>query len=339
MSISKHDVKIGIAGLGAIGRTHIERINNKLQGGRVVAATDATPAFGEQKAKEYGLKFFADEHAMLASGEVDALIVTAADNDHERFVMAAIKAGLPVFCEKPLAPDTDGCRRIIAAEMACGKRLVQVGFMRRYDPGYRQLKSMIDSGEYGVPLMIHSTHRNFGVDENYTTPMAISNTMIHDLDILRWLVGEDYAKVEMFFPKQTRHTHGKLLDPQIMTLTSKSGVRMDVECFVNCRVGYDIQCEVCCEEGFLRLPDLSTVQSLVNAARVSPICRDWSERFVEAYNVEIQAWIDLVHAGKADGPSSWDGLTAIIAGDAAQKAREVGHAVEIDIPECPEFYR
>lgn len=339
MSTIEHELKIGIAGLGAIGRTHIERINNKLHGGRVVAATDATPAFGEQKAKEYGLKFFADEHAMMKSGEVDALIVTAADNDHERFVMAAIKAGLPVFCEKPLAPETDGCRRIIEAEMAAGKRLVQVGFMRRYDPGYRQLKSMIDSGDYGVPLMIHSAHRNFTVDENYTTPMAISNTLIHEIDTLSWLIGEDYAKVEMAIPRQTRHTHGKLLDPQVMTLTSKSGVRMDVECFVNCRVGYDIQCEVCCEEGFLRLPDLSTVQSLVNAQRVSPICRDWSERFVEAYNVEIQEWINSVRSGKAGGPSSWDGLTAIIAADAAQKAREESRAIDIEIPECPELYR
>lgn len=333
------EVRIGIVGLGAIGRTHIDRINNKLQGGRVVAGTDASPEFGEKRAKEFGVKFFKDVDEMLKSGDIKALIVTAADKDHERFVMAGLKAGVYVFCEKPLAPDAAGCQRIVDAEIALGKRLVQVGYMRRYDPGYRQIKAMIDSGKYGKPLMMHSTHRNFTVDANYDTPMAISNTMIHDIDILRWLAGEEYAKVEMAIPKQTKHTHGKLLDPQVMILTSKSGVRMDVECFVNCRVGYDIQCEVVCEEGFLRLPDLATVQVLADATRQSAICRDWSERFVDAYNVEFQEWIDSVRAGKASGPSAWEGLTSIITADAAQKARETGKPVDIEIPECPGLYK
>ena len=68
--------------------------------------------------------------------------------------MAAIKAGKYVFCEKPLAPEADACKRIVEAEMAAGKQLVQVGFMRRYDPGYNQLKKAIDSGKYGLPLML-----------------------------------------------------------------------------------------------------------------------------------------------------------------------------------------
>lgn len=333
------ELKVGIAGLGAIGRTHIDRINNTLQGARVVAATDASPEFGKAKAREVGVKYFENENDMIASGGIQALIVTAGDNDHERYVMAGLKAGIYVFCEKPLAPDAKACQRIIDAEIAGGKRLVQVGFMRRYDPGYRQLKGMIDSGDYGRPLMIHSAHRNPAVDSNYDTPMAITSTLIHEIDTLRWLVGEDYATVEMVIPRQTRHTHDKLLDPQIMILTSKSGIRMDIECFVNCRVGYDIQCEVCCEEGFLRLPDLSAVHVLANAARSTAICSSWSERFIDAYNIEFQSWIDSVRADRAGGPSSWDGLTAIVAGDAAQVAREEGRPVDIVLPECPAMYR
>lgn len=333
------ELRIGIAGTGAIGRTHIDRINTRLQGGKVVAATDANAGFGKKIAADCGLEFFETGESLVNSGKIDALIVTAGDDDHETFVMPAVKAGMPVFCEKPLAPAADACKRIIDAETAGGKRLVQVGFMRRYDPGYRQLKKLIDSGEFGAPLMLHCAHRNFEVGENYTTPMAITSTLIHEIDTLRWLIGEDYATVEMSFPRSTKHTHKKLLDPQVMILTSKSGVRMDIECHVNNRVGYDIHCEVCCEEGYLNLPDLSTVQRLVNASRVQPICRDWSERFVEAYNIELQEWINATKNGRVDGPNSWDGYVACITSDAAHESREKKTPVPIILPECPAFYK
>lgn len=332
-------LKIGVAGVGAIGRTHIERIGNKLRGAAVVAVTDIAAEHGKKVADSYNCKFFPDGRAMAASGEIDAMVVTAADQYHEQYVMNAIEAGLPVFCEKPLAPDAAACKRVVDAEIARGEHLVQVGFMRRYDPGYRQLKQAIASGKFGAPLMMNCAHRNFEVAKDYDTPMAISNTMIHEIDVLRWLLGEDYDSVEVALPRSTKHTHDKLLDPQVLILYSKSGVRMSVECFVNCRVGYDIQCEVCCEEGFIKLPDLSTAPMLVNASRVSPICRDWSERFIEAYNTEIQEWIDAAKEKRVDGPTAWDGYVACITADAAQKARETGQRRKIELPAWPDFYK
>ena len=132
--------------------------------------------------------------------------------------------------------------------MATGKQLVQVGFMRRYDPGYGQLKKAIDSGKYGQPLMLHCVHRNYDAP-GFTTSMPVENSMIHEIDVLRWLLGENYKTAEVVFPKTTRNAEGELRDPQIMYLTTESGVRIDVESFVNCRYGYDVRCEVVCEEG------------------------------------------------------------------------------------------
>ena len=128
-------LRVGVVGVGAIGRTHIERINNKLQGAKVVACADVNEEFGKSVAEKYGCKFYKDGEKMIASDDIDAVIVTTIDPYHEQYVMAAICAGKHVFCEKPLAPEAEACKRIVEAEMAGGKKLVQVGFRRRYDPG------------------------------------------------------------------------------------------------------------------------------------------------------------------------------------------------------------
>ena len=138
------ELRIGLVGTGAIGRTHIERINNTLQGGKVVACADANIDFCKSVAEKYGIKAYEKGEDMIAADDIDAVVVTTLDPFHEQYVMAAIKAGKYVFCEKPLAPEADACKRIVEAEMASGKQLVQVGFMRRYDPGYGQLKKAIE---------------------------------------------------------------------------------------------------------------------------------------------------------------------------------------------------
>ena len=333
------ELKIGLVGTGAIGRTHIERINNKLSGAKVIACADANVDFCKTVADKYGIKAYATGEEMIADPEVEAVVVTTLDPFHEQYVMAAIKAGKYVFCEKPLAPEADACRRIVDAEMAGGKQLVQVGFMRRYDPGYRQLKEAVQSRTYGEPLLLHCAHRNPSVDQNYDTPMAVENSMIHEIDVLRWLLGEDYTTAEVRFAKDTRRTHAKLRDPQIMILTTKSVVRIDVEAFVNNVNNYEIKCEVVCEDAVLNLPEPSNIQVTANANKGIAIHKDWSTRFVEAYNTEFQEWINATKAGRVDGPSAWDGYVGQVTAKAASKARDTQTIVEITCEEIPDFYK
>ena len=333
------ELRIGVVGTGAIGCTHIERINTRLQGGRVVAVADVNPEFGRNVASRFGCEFFADGMDLVASPLVDAVVVTTSDSFHERYVLASIQAGKFVFCEKPLAPEQAACRRILEAEMAGGRKLVTVGFMRRYDDGYRQLKKLVAERVYGEPLMLHCAHRNYSVPEDYTTPMAVENSMIHEIDVLRWLLDEEYASAEVAFPKRTKNALPHLQDPQIMVLTTRSGVRIDVEAFVNCRYGYDIKCEVCCEEGIIHLPEPAYAMVRTEAARTTPICRDWSQRFVEAYNVELREWINAVKAGRVDGPNSWDGYVGSVTAAAASRARDTRQVVQVELEPCPAFYQ
>ena len=246
---------------------------------------------------------------------------------------------LACLANKPLAPEAEACKRIVDAEIAGGKQLVQVGFMRRYDPGYRQLKEAIQTRKYGEPLLLHCAHRNPAVDESYTTPMAVENSMIHEIDVLRWLLDEDYATAEVVFAKNTRRTHANLMDPQIMILTTKSGVRIDVEAFVNTGHCYDIKCEVCCEDAILNLPEPANIEVCAKAQRGHAIHSDWSTRFVEAYNVEVQEWINATKEGRVDGPTAWDGYVGQVTAAAASKARDTQTVVDITIDEKPEFYK
>lgn len=332
------ELRLGLIGTGAIGRTHIERINKKLQGARVVACADANLDFCQAVAAQFGLTAYATGEELIAASDIDAVIVTTLDAFHERYVLAAVQAGKYVFCEKPLAPTPEACKRIVEAEIAGGKHLVQVGFMRRYDPGYRQLKSHLSSGRYGQPLMLHCVHRNYDAP-GFTTAMPVENSMIHEIDVLRWLLNENYATAEVVFPKSSRYAEGGLRDPQIMYLTTESGVRIDVESFVNCRYGYDVRCEIVCEEGCLNLPEPANAMIRTNDSRVTPICHDWSERFPEAYNVEFQEWINACKAGRVDGPNAWDGYTAQVTAQAASTARDTQTVVKITCDPMPDFYK
>ena len=333
-------LKLGVIGTGAIGQDHIRRCSQTLVGSQVVALTDINLEQAAKVARDLNLtaEVYADGYSLIQSPEVEALLVTSWGPSHEAFVLAAIAAGKPVFCEKPLAVTAEGCRRIVEAEIAHGKRLVQVGFMRSYDEGYRALKSVIDRGQIGEPLMLHCAHRNPSVGENYKTDMAITDTLIHEIDVLRWLLDDDYVSVQVVFPRKSGKAFAHLKDPQIVLLETAKGTRIDVEVFVNCQYGYDIQCEVVGETGIARLPEPSHVQLRSGAKLSNAILMDWKDRFIAAYDVELQAFIDGVRAGQIGGPSAWDGYAAAVTADACIEAQNSGAIVPVSLADRPAFY-
>ncbi len=332
-------LNIGVIGVGMIGREHINRLANTLVGARVVALADVD--FKQAEAVAAGLpgsKVYPDGEALIASPDVQAVVVTSWGPTHAAYVLAAIRAGKSVFCEKPLATTAEACLAIVEAEIASGRHLVQVGFQRRYDKGYRALKKAIDDGVVGAPLMIHCAHRNPSVPEAYVSDMAIVDTFIHEIDALRWLVNDDYVSAQVLVPRNTKHTHAKLNDPIIVLLATRSGVRIDGEVFVNCRYGYDIRCEVVGEEGVASLPEPESVVLRKDAKLSTTIMQDWKLRFIDSYDVELQDWIEAAKAGKVNGPNAWDGYFAAVTADACLKAMRTGEVATIVTPPRPAFY-
>ena len=332
-------VRVGVIGVGMIGQDHIRRITQVLTGGSVTAVNDVDAArAGQVAAGLPGAVTYPTAQELIADGNVDAVLVASWGPAHEEQVVAAIAAGKPVFCEKPLAPSRDACQRIMDAEMAAGRRLVQVGFMRRYDAGYRAMKAALDHGDLGTPLLMHCAHRNPSVPDYFTTDMIISDSSVHEIDIVRWLFGEEIVAASVLTPRRSGHAPEGLQDPLILVLEMAGGALVDDELFVNARYGYDVRGEVVCETGTVALADVSEVTVRTQNRYSGRVPVDWRDRFIRAYDAELQDWLNAVAAGASTGPSAWDGYAAAAVTDAALEALRTGQRTAVSMPERPEFY-
>lgn len=331
-------LNIGVIGTGMIGCDHIRRLTQVLSGARVVAVNDMDPARARAAAPQ-GAQVFDSAQELIQSPQVDAVVICSWGPAHEAQLLDCIAAGKPVFCEKPMVTSEAAALKVIAAEVAHGKRLVQVGFMRRFDADYRRLKAVVDSGQLGAPLMYHSVHRNASVPADlYTSDMPLNDTLVHDADISRWLLIDEISAVEVRVPRRSSRG-GELRDPVIVLLHMSSGAIVDVEISVNIAYGYDIRGEVSCEQGIAALPNRpATVITDAHGIRQA-IPTDWRERFIEAYDQEFREWIVAAGQGSATGPSAWDGYAATLTADAALRAVNSGAREAVNLIDQPALYR
>jgi len=334
-------VRVGVIGVGMIGQDHIRRITQVLSGGAVVAVTDVDAARAQSVADGWpGAAVYPAGRELVASGDVDAVLVTSWGPTHEDHVLAAIEAGLPVFCEKPLATTEDACLRIMDAEMAGGRRLVQVGFMRRYDAGYRALKAALDEATIGTPLLMHCAHRNRSAPPyGFTTEGMIADSAVHEIDLVQWLFGEPVAATSILKPRRSSRAAEGLHDPLIVLLEMADGVLVDVEVFVNAGYGYDIRGEIVGESGTVALAEAAgEVTVKAGGARRGRVPGDWRDRFAAAFDAELQDWLNAVAARASTGPGSWDGYAAAAVTDSCLEALRSGRRTPVSLRERPEFY-
>lgn len=328
---------VGVVGTGMIGQDHIRRFTEVLSGAEVVAVSDIDRSRAEAAAPR-GAQVFDTAQALIASDRVEAVVICSWGPAHEEQLLACLAAGKPVFCEKPMTVSEASALRVLEAETALGRRLVQVGFMRRFDADYRRLKGVIDGGSLGLPLMFHSAHRNASVPAGlYTSDMPLNDTLVHDADIARWLLSDEIAGVEVRLPRRSR-AGGELRDPHLVLLHMEGGAIVDVEISVNIAYGYDIRGEVSCESGLAALPNRPATRVTDAHGVRQAVPTDWRERFIEAYDQEFREWIAAAAAGGAAGPSTWDGYAATLTADAAVRAVSSGAYEPVRMIARPSLY-
>ena len=334
-------VGVGVIGAGLMGGTHVRTIAASVAGAEVVALSDAVAESAERLAGEAGVEtIHGDALDLIGDPRVDAVIVASPGQTHEAFVLACLEAGpKPVLCEKPLATSVASAWRVVEAESALGRRFVQLGFMRRFDPGYADLKARLDAGEIGPPVMAHCAHRNATVPPVFDSEMIIRDSVVHDVDTARWLLGREVTRITVLRPRPTSRAAEGVQDPQFVLFETEGGVLVDVEAFVNAQYGYDIRCEVVGESGTLTLAPPASVEVRHEARIAGGVALGFQQRFASAYALELQSWVASVAAGREPaGASVWDGYAAVAVCEAGVEALGGGAPVEVRLEERPALY-
>ncbi len=323
-----------------MGAEHARLLTHEVSGAVLSGVFDLDSARAEVVAAGSDAVVFEDPMALVTDDRVEAVLIASADASHEEFVLACLAAGKPVLCEKPLAPDTQGCQRIVAAEVEADRRLVTVGFMRRFDPGYLALRDALAGGELGQPLMLHCVHRNRQAPAGLASAALISGSAVHEFDVSRWLLGEELSSITVHRGRSAAQS-GTTGDPMLLVAETIAGVLIDIEVFVNAGYGYEVRCELVAERGAVSLdsPAPTVLRSAGSAGRSLP--SDWRPRFAEAYRRELQAWVDGLSGAPAhpDLASAWDGYRATALAEAGIAALASANREPVTQPEMPALYR
>jgi myo-inositol 2-dehydrogenase/D-chiro-inositol 1-dehydrogenase len=294
-SVPRRSLRVGVIGAGIMGADHANTLRRSVRGAEVTAVADVDLARAEAAAE--GSRAYDDAFALIADPAVDAVVIASHDSVHAAQVVAAVRAGKAVLCEKPLAPTLAEGRQVLREIGATGEALLSLGFMRRFDPGYVQLRQAIDDGSIGAPVLVHNVSRGVSSAPNATSEFSITGSAIHECDVVPWLLRSPVVEVSWIAPRRSSQANEGLQDPQLIHLRTADGVLSTVETFLNARYGYVMRCEVVGENGTISLTEPARVVVEGELKRSTGYAADWRPRFADAYRLELQAWIDSVLAG------------------------------------------
>ncbi|WP_329599826.1 Gfo/Idh/MocA family oxidoreductase [Streptomyces pseudovenezuelae] len=328
-------VRIGVIGAGTMGADHVNTLHRHVSGAVVTRVADIDVERADSvTAAVPGARATGDPHALIGDPEVDAVVIASHDATHADLTVAAVRAGKPVLCEKPLASTAAECVRVVREERETGRRLISLGFMRRFDPAYRELKDAIAAGACGTPLLSHCVSRGVSSAPGATDELSITGSAVHEFDTVPWLLNSPIVETSWHAVRVTGAVPG-LRDPQVMLLRTADGALTTLEVFLNAGYGYDIRCEVVGERGALALADPARIVADSAGARSLGHPADWRPRFADAYRLELQAWIDAIASGEPSAlATAEDGLVASAVAEAViTSMKNGGRSVAVQVPE------
>lgn len=332
-------VRIAIIGAGIMGADHARIVSEDLPGAVLQVVCDAFEARARAIAEDCGaIDISSDPLQTIRRDDIDAVIIASPDETHAPLSLAAIEVGKPLLCEKPLSQNASECRAVIDAEVARGRRFVQLGFMRRFDPSYRDMKAALADGSLGRAIMMHNTHRNVEAPANFTGQMAITNSAPHEFDVARFMLDTDYTAISVFQPAGVDAS--KTGAPVFMVLETGKGQIVNIEVNNNAAYGYDVRGELVGEKGSIQLTAPIHARRNGNLMAFEHYPADWRPRFAEAYRLQNKAFLNFVRTGAfpAIAADSWDGYCATLVAEAGVEALRTGKRVCLTTMDRPSLY-
>ncbi|MDR3518103.1 MAG: inositol 2-dehydrogenase [Azospirillaceae bacterium] len=325
-------LRFGLLGAGRIGAIHGANIAAH-GAAQLVGIADIHQPAAEALAAKLGTKV-ASVAAILADPAIDAVVIASSTDTHAPLIEAAARAGKAIFCEKPIDLDSGRVAACLKVVADCGVPL-GLGFNRRFDPSFRALRDAVRAGRIGKVEMVCITSRDPGpppVSYIKVSGGLFRDMMIHDLDMARWLLGEE--PVEVFA------TASCLVDPAIgaagdvdtaiVTLKTASGVLCQINNSRRAVYGYDQRVEVLGSAGMLQAGNRTP--TTVECSDGQAVSRDkplhfFLERYAEAYRSELDGFIRAVAADRSPDPGGDDGYKVLLLADAAAKSFATGQPV------------
>jgi scyllo-inositol 2-dehydrogenase (NAD+) len=331
-------LNVGVIGLGRLGRVYARDLAGRIPETRLVAVADPLGNLAQEVAEEFDVaKSFTDPLALIDEPTVDAIVIVTPTHLHREHVIAAANSGKPTFCEKPPALSLAEVQQMKDAIAKSGV-FFQMGFMRRFDPGYAAAKKQIEGGRIGQPLVFKATSRDpFRPSLEYANPASSGGMLldmgIHDFDLARWFMGD----VKSVFAIGATIAYPELatvgdIDNAITSLTFTSGKLGVVDLTRSGIYGYDISTEILGLEGTIRIGYLRETPIMV-MTKANGVSHDtvpyFMERFRDAYTNQLQNFAQNVLKSQPAPVTIDDGMEALRVGIAATRARESGATVTV----------
>ena len=335
-----NSVRICLVGAGRVAGVHANSIVNHVKEAELIAIVDPNAEALITTAKKFGVgaQYERFEHA-LEDVEFDAVVITSPTFTHTELAEAAAIAGKHVFLEKPMALNLKECDTIIHAADTHGV-ILQLGFMRRFDPEFVAAAERIEAGEIGQPMLIKSLTHGPGLPPPWATDPEKSNGNLaevnsHDWDCTRWLMGSDpervYTEVVNFKGKARGILSEHFYDTALVNIRFESGGLGCITGVCPCEYGYDARVEIIGEKGIMQIGELQgqAVVMCVNRDQglITPIFRTWPQRFAWAYIREMEHFVDCIQTGNDPKVGGEDGRWAVAGVLAGTKSFQEERAV------------
>ncbi|MCY4539190.1 MAG: inositol 2-dehydrogenase [Chloroflexi bacterium] len=330
-------IKLGIIGVGRVGRLHASILTSRVANARLLAIADIFPEAAKSAAEAYGIPdYSSDAGELINSSELDAIVICSSTDTHVGYIVEAAEAGKHVFCEKPIDHDLAAIDKALRAVEANGVKL-QVGFNRRFDSGNARVKQAIESGEIGQPQMLSITSRDPApppIDYIKVSGGLMMDMMIHDFDLCRFLLGdvaEMYAMADVMVDPAIGQAGD--VDTAKVMLRFENGAIGTIENSRQAVFGYDQRLEVFGSGGEARTGNVHPNQVTISDAssvRRDLIMRFFVERYFESYVAEMNAFVDAIENDTDVPVNGADGRAPVLMAMAGLRSLRENRPVRLD---------
>jgi scyllo-inositol 2-dehydrogenase (NAD+) len=332
--------KLGVAvvGVGTLGKRHAENVRRAVPGAQLLAVADSDTSRASQVSGELEVEHHYNSiEALLERQDVHAVLIASPSKYHAHAIQVAAEAGKHVFCEKPVALTLGEADAALSA-VAKARVQFQIGFMRRYDPGYASARKRIEAGEIGEPVIFKSVGRDKEPPppsflQSNVNGSLFSDSAIHDFDLVRWLMDDEVVAVHSFAGLLACPELAEFgdIDACLVNLRLARGGIGNVEALRKSSYGYDIRTEVLGTKGALQVGYLRhTAELVLTRGGIShDVVDHWLVRFADAYRNEVRSFVSLVLADKPVWPTADDGRRALAVALAAEQSYQESRPVAL----------